>query len=78
MKIVPSTEWVDLSHRLIHHGRRVCLARRPRCEICSLESICPKIGVGGPRWSEEIHEGQKRSRPRRPIRLDLALMPRVF
>jgi endonuclease-3 len=45
MQIVPRTQWVDLSHRLIQHGRRVCLARRPRCEVCSLASICPKIGV---------------------------------
>jgi endonuclease III len=45
MQVVPRAGWVDLSHRLIHHGRRVCLARRPRCEICSLASICPKIGV---------------------------------
>jgi endonuclease-3 len=42
---VPRSEWVDLSHRLIHHGRRVCLARKPRCSECSLEKICPKNGV---------------------------------
>jgi endonuclease III len=45
MQIVPRSQWVDLSHRLIQHGRRVCLARRPRCDECSLASICPKIGV---------------------------------
>jgi endonuclease III len=45
MQVVPRAQWVDLSHRLIHHGRRVCVARRPRCEICSLASVCPKIGV---------------------------------
>jgi endonuclease III len=45
IQVVPRAGWVDLSHRLIHHGRRVCLARRPRCEDCSLASICPKIGV---------------------------------
>jgi endonuclease-3 len=43
--IVPRPQWVDLSHRMILHGRRVCLARRPRCEICSLAPICPKVGV---------------------------------
>jgi endonuclease-3 len=42
---VPRSEWVDLSHRLIHHGRRVCLARKPRCSRCTLEAICPKNGV---------------------------------
>jgi endonuclease-3 len=45
MQVVPSTEWVDLSHRLIQHGRRVCLARRPRCGACSLAELCPKVGV---------------------------------
>jgi endonuclease III len=45
MAIVPRSQWVDLSHRLIHHGRRVCVARKPRCEACSLSSICPKTGV---------------------------------
>ena len=45
MQVVPRSQWVDLSHRLIQHGRRVCLARRPRCETCSLASICPKVGV---------------------------------
>jgi endonuclease III len=49
MAVVPRAQWVDLSHRLIHHGRRVCLARRPRCEACSLASICPKVGVVGAR-----------------------------
>jgi endonuclease-3 len=47
MDVVPRSQWVDLSHQLIHHGRRVCLARRPRCDACTLASICPKIGVVG-------------------------------
>ncbi len=45
MAVVPRGEWVDLSHRLIHHGRRICLARKPRCSQCALEKICPKMGV---------------------------------
>jgi endonuclease-3 len=45
MTIVPRREWVNLSHRLIHHGRQICLARKPRCSRCGLEKICPKIGV---------------------------------
>ena len=45
MAIVPRSQWVDFSHRLIHHGRRVCVARKPRCEECKLSSICPKAGV---------------------------------
>jgi endonuclease-3 len=45
MAIVPRKEWVDLGHRLIHHGRRICLARKPRCRACGLAQICPKMGV---------------------------------
>ncbi len=38
-------EWIVLSHRLIQHGRRVCTARKPKCDECPLESLCPRIGV---------------------------------
>ncbi len=40
-RMVPPKEWTGLSLRLILHGRQVCLARRPRCEVCVLESWCP-------------------------------------
>lgn len=39
--MVPKEEWTGLSLRLILHGRRVCIARRPRCEICILNDFCP-------------------------------------
>lgn len=39
--MVPPSEWTGLSLRLILHGRRVCLARRPRCEECVLNDFCP-------------------------------------
>ncbi|MGC8638827.1 MAG: endonuclease III [Isosphaeraceae bacterium] len=45
MAVVPRGEWVNLSHRLIHHGRQVCLARKPRCSQCGLGKICPRKGV---------------------------------
>jgi endonuclease III len=45
MALLPRKDWVDFSHRLIHHGRRVCLARRPKCEECTLNKVCPRIGV---------------------------------
>jgi endonuclease-3 len=45
MAELPEREWIDFSHRLIHHGRRVCVARKPRCGICPLESLCPRVGV---------------------------------
>lgn len=41
MKIAPREAWIDLTHLIIDHGRRVCIARRPRCEKCALSDICP-------------------------------------
>ena len=39
--LFPRSEWTMLSHRLIWHGRRVCVARRPLCEECALTDLCP-------------------------------------
>lgn len=41
MKLFPRKNWTLLSHLLIFHGRRVCLARRPRCAECVLNDLCP-------------------------------------
>lgn len=38
-------DWIDFSHRLIHHGRRICIARRPRCPQCPLLPVCPRTGL---------------------------------
>jgi endonuclease-3 len=40
MKVIPQDRWIQFSHELIHHGRQVCVARRPRCAECSLERLC--------------------------------------
>ena len=45
MKLVPREYWGVLPHLLIWHGRRVCLARRPRCEECVLADLCPSRRV---------------------------------
>jgi len=45
MERVPRKEWIDFSHRMIHHGRRVCSARKPRCGECSMSKFCPRIEV---------------------------------
>ena len=44
-RIVPTSHWIELSLRLILHGRRVCTARTPRCGDCVLASVCRQIGV---------------------------------
>lgn len=45
MAVLPKREWIGFSHRMIAHGRQICVARKPKCEICPLADICPKIGV---------------------------------
>src|SRR5882757_211690 len=40
IKIIPKDRWINFSHELIHHGRQVCIARKPRCIDCSMETLC--------------------------------------
>ena len=40
MQIIPQEKWILFSHQLIWHGRRVCVARKPKCIECNLEKIC--------------------------------------
>lgn len=40
MKIIPQDRWIQFSHELIHHGRQICIARKPRCAECTLEHLC--------------------------------------
>jgi endonuclease-3 len=40
MRILPQSRWIAFSHQLIHHGRQVCDARKPKCDQCNLEQIC--------------------------------------
>ncbi|MBM00319.1 MAG: endonuclease III [Rhodopirellula sp.] len=45
MAVLPKKEWIYYSHRMIHHGRAICDARKPLCEDCSMKRFCPRIGV---------------------------------
>jgi endonuclease-3 len=45
MALIPQRDWIDFSHAMIFHGRAICIARRPKCEICPMEPVCPRIGV---------------------------------
>ena len=47
MEQIPKKEWISFSHRMIRHGRRICTARKPKCEDCPLNAFCPRIGVAG-------------------------------
>lgn len=41
MALLPQADWLDLSHMLIMHGRAICQARKPMCEVCALAPLCP-------------------------------------
>lgn len=43
--LLPPEHWTMFCHRMIHHGRRICQARKPACEICPVQDLCPRIGV---------------------------------
>ena len=57
MKIIPRDRWILFSHQVIWHGRKLCIARKPKCAECALENICH---AGDKTWSTvETHKGAK-------------------
>ena len=57
MKVIPQEKWTLFSHQIIWHGRKICIARKPRCVECPLENICH---AGDKTWSTvEIHKNAK-------------------
>jgi endonuclease-3 len=57
MKVIPQDKWIEFSHQIIHHGRAVCVARKPRCADCNLENICH---AADKTWSTvDIHKSAK-------------------
>ncbi|HEY6180665.1 MAG TPA: endonuclease III, partial [Terriglobales bacterium] len=54
MKVIPQQKWTLFSHQIIWHGRRICIARNPKCAECPLENICH---AGDKTWSTvETHK----------------------
>ena len=54
MKVIPQEKWIEFSHQIIHHGRALCVARKPKCAECPLENICH---AADKTWSTvEIHK----------------------
>jgi endonuclease-3 len=45
MKALPREDWIDFSHILIHHGRRICDARAPKCGECPVQDLCPSAAL---------------------------------
>jgi endonuclease III len=57
MKIIPRERWILFSHQIIWHGRKLCIARKPKCADCALENLCH---AGDKTWSTvEMHENAK-------------------
>jgi endonuclease III len=57
MKVLPQEKWIEFSHQIIHHGRALCIARKPKCAECPLENICH---AADKTWSTvEIHKNAK-------------------
>jgi endonuclease-3 len=44
-ELLPKKDWIEFSHRVILHGRAICIARRPDCTACSLLKNCPRVGL---------------------------------
>jgi endonuclease-3 len=45
MKVLPHDSWIRMGHQIIWHGRRVCFARKPSCDTCTLAPFCPSAGL---------------------------------
>jgi endonuclease III len=60
-KVVPRPDWARFPHLLIWHGRRVCDARRPRCEDCVIESLCPASRLATPDLRSSAASGRARA-----------------
>ena len=57
MKVVPQEKWTLFSHQIIWHGRKICIARKPKCAECPLENICH---AGDKTWSTvEMHKNAR-------------------
>jgi endonuclease-3 len=57
MKILPQNRWILFSHQVIHHGRNLCIARKPRCADCPIEPLCH---AEDKTWTTvEVHKGAK-------------------
>ncbi|HEY4930674.1 MAG TPA: endonuclease III [Terriglobales bacterium] len=57
MRVIPRDKWIDFSHQIIHHGRAICIARKPRCAECPMEALCH---AADKTWSTvEIHKNAK-------------------
>jgi endonuclease III len=43
VKVIPQNRWIQFSHEVIHHGRQICIARKPKCAECGIEPLCNAV-----------------------------------
>ncbi|HEX7078238.1 MAG TPA: endonuclease III [Candidatus Eisenbacteria bacterium] len=71
MRLVPREEWILLSHLLIFHGRRICDARKPRCEACPVAGLCPSAAIFAagkkPPWERKRAAARRATRATGPV-----------
>jgi endonuclease-3 len=72
MKILPREEWILFAHLLIHHGRRVCVARKPRCAVCPVHDLCPSapyfLSGKVPPWERSAEPAKKKAVKKKAVK----------
>jgi len=66
--LLPPAEWGEFSLRLILHGRRVCDARKPKCDECLLESLCPSSSLPTKRKSKKVAKKRAKRVAKKPTK----------
>ncbi|WP_374210754.1 endonuclease III [Streptomyces griseoincarnatus] len=68
--LFPKSDWTNLSHHVIWHGRRICHARKPACGACPIAPLCPAYGEGetDPEKAEKLLKYEKAGRPGQRLR----------
>jgi endonuclease-3 len=63
MKLIPREKWTAFAHRVIYHGRQTCEARKPKCEECVVNDLCPSVSEFTPREDAgSVEQPRKSSR----------------
>jgi endonuclease-3 len=69
MQLLPQDQWTDFAHRMIWHGRRVCFAKAPQCDQCSLAPLCPSaFAVGAPPKVKKAPKAAAPATPTKPVK----------